>query len=111
MRRNLLVLMLGMVLAGCGGRPEAPPEGFVNQTHHSDADLWTIWKAAQESLAQEIDLNPCSVRSQARQQTSVRETRVRSRSRLTNSASAQSQTSSPACCWPPQAWTGTIRPA
>jgi hypothetical protein len=51
MRRNLLVLMLGMVLAGCGGRPEAPPEGFVNQTHHSEADLWTIWKAARETLA------------------------------------------------------------
>ena len=58
MRRSLLVLMLGMVLAGCGGRPEAPPEGFVNQTHHSDPDLWTIWKAAQETLAEEIDLNP-----------------------------------------------------
>jgi hypothetical protein len=58
MRRNLLVLMLGIVLAGCGGRPEAPPEDFVNQTHHSDGDLWTIWKAAQETLAQEIDLNP-----------------------------------------------------
>jgi hypothetical protein len=57
MRRNLLVLTLGMVLAGCGGRPEPPPEGFVNQTHHSDADLRTIWKAAQETLAQEIDLN------------------------------------------------------
>jgi hypothetical protein len=59
MRRNLLVLVvLEMVLAGCGGQPEPPPAGFVNQTHHSDAELWTIWKAAQETLAQEIDLNP-----------------------------------------------------
>ena len=59
MRRNLLVLVvLEMVLAGCGGQPEPPPAGFVNQTHHSDAELWTIWKAAQETLAHEIDLNP-----------------------------------------------------
>jgi hypothetical protein len=58
MQRNLCVLVLGMVLLGCGGRPEAPPAGFVNQTRHSDAELWTIWKAAQETLAHEIDLNP-----------------------------------------------------
>jgi len=32
--------------------------GFVNQTQHSDAELWTIWKAAQENLAHEVDLNP-----------------------------------------------------
>lgn len=32
--------------------------GFVNQTRHSAAELWVIWKAAQESLAQEVDLNP-----------------------------------------------------
>ena len=111
MRRNLLVLMLGMVLAGCGGRPEAPPEGFVNQTHHSEADLWTIWKAAQETLAQEIDLNPLQ-RSFAGAPADIRPGDARAlKSRLTNSAWAQSQTSPPACCWQPQAWTGTIRPA
>lgn len=32
--------------------------GFVNQTRHSDAELLTIWKGAQESLAQQVDLNP-----------------------------------------------------
>ena len=54
MPRNLWKLVLGIVLVGCGGQPV----GFVNQTHHSDAELWTIWKAAQETLAHEVDLNP-----------------------------------------------------
>jgi hypothetical protein len=58
MRRNLAVVVLGIVLVACGGRPEAAPAGFVNQTHHPDAALWTIWKAAQDTLAQEVDLNP-----------------------------------------------------
>jgi|SRR6476469_8700280 len=58
MRRNLWKLMLGLALLGCGGQPNALPVGFVNQTRHSAADLWVIWKAAQESLAQEVDLNP-----------------------------------------------------
>lgn len=58
MRRNLWKLLLAMVLLGCGGQPTALPVGFVNQTSHSDADLRVIWVAAQESLAQEVDLNP-----------------------------------------------------
>jgi hypothetical protein len=57
MRRDLWVLVLGVVLMGCGGLPEAPV-GFVNQTRHSDEELWTIWRAAQDTLAHEIDLNP-----------------------------------------------------
>ncbi len=57
MRRNLWKLVLSLVLVGCGGQPAAPA-GFVNQTRHSDAELWTIWEAAQQSLAQEVDLNP-----------------------------------------------------
>jgi len=32
--------------------------GFVNQTRHSDADLWTLWNTAQQTLASKIDLNP-----------------------------------------------------
>ncbi len=32
--------------------------GFVNQTQHSDADLQAIWAEAQQSVAQQIDLNP-----------------------------------------------------
>jgi hypothetical protein len=48
-----------MVLLACGGGvPQARPVGFVNQTQHSDADLWAIWKTAQQSLAQHVDLNP-----------------------------------------------------
>ena len=31
---------------------------FVNQTRHSDADLWTLWNTAQQTLASKIDLNP-----------------------------------------------------
>jgi len=50
--------LLTMVLVGCGGDPGSLPVGFVNQTQHSDADLWTIWKAAQKNVATEIDLNP-----------------------------------------------------
>jgi hypothetical protein len=58
MRRNLWKLVLGLGLLGCGGQPNALPLGFVNRTKHSDADPWVVWQAAQESLAQEVDLNP-----------------------------------------------------
>jgi hypothetical protein len=57
MQRSLWTLVL-VILLGCGGRPDTLPEGFVNQTQHSDAYLWTLWKAAQETLAQQVDLNP-----------------------------------------------------
>ena len=58
MRRNLWKLVFSLVLVGCGGRPDLPAAGFVNQTRHSDAELRTIWEAAQQSLAQAVDLNP-----------------------------------------------------
>jgi hypothetical protein len=58
MKRNLWVFVFVAALMGCGGLPGQRPAGFVNQTHHSDAELLTIWKAAQETLAHEIDLNP-----------------------------------------------------
>ena len=45
------------LLIGCGGRPLAPV-GFVNQTQHASSQLWVDWKAAQEDLSQQIDLNP-----------------------------------------------------
>jgi hypothetical protein len=59
MKRKLLAVILTTVLLGCGGNPHIPvPVGFVNQTKHSDADLQAIWAEAQQSVAQQIDLNP-----------------------------------------------------
>jgi len=58
MRWNLWKLVLGIALLGCGVQRDELPVGFVNQTHHSDADLWVIWKGAQATLAQEVDMNP-----------------------------------------------------
>lgn len=59
MRRGLRALILTMVLVGCGANsPDNSPATFVNQTRHSDAVLWTIWQAAQQGVAQNVDLNP-----------------------------------------------------
>jgi hypothetical protein len=59
MRRLICILGSIAVLSGCGGMPaDARPVGFVNHTIHSDAQLRTIWKVAQESISQHIDLNP-----------------------------------------------------
>ena len=56
---GLRTLILTMVLVGCGGgASDVLPVGFVNQTQHSVAELWTIWKSAQQSLAKKVDLNP-----------------------------------------------------
>jgi len=56
---SLRTLILTMVLVGCGGgASDVLPIGFVNQTQHSAAELWTIWKSAQQSLARKVDLNP-----------------------------------------------------
>jgi hypothetical protein len=56
---SLRTLILTMVLVGCGGgASDVLPVGFVNQTQHSLAELWTIWKSAQQSLAKKVDLNP-----------------------------------------------------
>jgi len=56
---SLRTLILTMVLVGCGGgASDVLPIGFVNQTQHSVAELWTIWKSAQLSLVKKVDLNP-----------------------------------------------------
>ena len=62
MRRNV-VLFLIMVLLGCGGSSQSPlpAAGFINQTQHSNVDLQSIWTQAQQSVAQQIDLNPLQI--------------------------------------------------
>jgi hypothetical protein len=56
-RACALPLLLLSFLVNCGGRP-LPAAPFVNQTRHSDLQLLALWKAAQENLSQEVDLNP-----------------------------------------------------
>jgi hypothetical protein len=54
-------LLLSIVLmTACGGRPtnSSPNASFINNTQHSDAQLQALWKAAQQTLSQQIDLNP-----------------------------------------------------
>jgi hypothetical protein len=59
MPRMLRGLLLGIVLLnGCGTDKPSLPAGFVNRTEHSDAQLWALWQAAQQTLSQQIDLNP-----------------------------------------------------
>jgi hypothetical protein len=57
--RNLMhvVVIVCVLFSGCGNGPEAGI-GFINETQHSDAQLWSLWKAAQKNLSQQIDLNP-----------------------------------------------------
>jgi len=63
MKQNVALCFLIMVFLGCGGSPQspAPTAGFINQTQHSNADLQAIWTQAQQSVAQQIDLNPLQV--------------------------------------------------
>jgi hypothetical protein len=59
MKQNVVLVILTMILLGCGGSPQSPASpAFVNETRHSDADLQEIWTEAQQSVAQQIDLNP-----------------------------------------------------
>lgn len=59
MRRMMRGLLLGLVLLnGCAADKSLARVGFVNQTQHTDTQLWTLWRAAQETLSQQIDLNP-----------------------------------------------------
>jgi hypothetical protein len=58
MRARLHLLVIGcMLFSSCENRPDAEI-GFINETQHSDAQLWGLWKAAQKNLLQQIDLNP-----------------------------------------------------
>ena len=59
MGRNLRAFLLTIILVGCNaGTPIQFPIGFVNRTQHSDAELWNIWKIAQSSLSEKVDMNP-----------------------------------------------------
>jgi hypothetical protein len=54
--RSLLgVIVVGsMLLAACGGTPTTSPSaatGFINNTQHTDAQLWVLWHAAQQALS------------------------------------------------------------
>lgn len=51
------------LMTACGGAALSPSSGgdeigFINQTNHSDEELRAIWKAAQQNIAQQVDLNP-----------------------------------------------------
>lgn len=52
-----LSILLCAIGSGCAGRPSGAP-GFINRTRHSDAQLSALWKSAQKSVSQQIDLNP-----------------------------------------------------
>jgi len=58
--RVLRAVVFVLMLAACGGSP--PPTislaAWLNQTHHTDAQLQAIWREAQSSIAQQVDLNP-----------------------------------------------------
>jgi|SRR5579863_276569 len=56
MGRGLRSVLPTIILLGCGGSPATV--GFVNQTRHSDAQLWALWTAAQQNLTRQVDLNP-----------------------------------------------------
>ena len=58
---KLTALIIGiLVMTACGARPtgSTPSASFINHTEHSDAQLDALWKAAQQTLSQQIDLNP-----------------------------------------------------
>lgn len=62
MRRGIRIIALLGLMTGCGGgtlnpAPSTDATGFINQTNHSDAELWAIWKLAQQNIAQQVDLN------------------------------------------------------
>jgi len=58
-RRSHIAIVLVLILSACGGRPpSAQPVGFINQTRHSDAELQWLWQQAQQSVSQQLDLNP-----------------------------------------------------
>ena len=58
MRAQVRMVIVASILLSACGNPRNGDVGFVNETQHSDAELWNLWKAAQQTLAKQIDLNP-----------------------------------------------------
>jgi len=58
MLRTVRVALLGTILLCACSTDKSAATGFINRTQHSDAQLWTLWRAAQQTLSQQIDLNP-----------------------------------------------------
>lgn len=52
------LILASFMLSACGGDKPVVPIGFVNHTRHSDAQLHSLWQAAQQNLSRQIDLNP-----------------------------------------------------
>src|SRR5579885_1548534 len=52
-----IVVVACMAFSACGNPPNSDT-GFINETQHSDADLRSLWRSAQQTVAQQIDLNP-----------------------------------------------------
>ena len=58
MRSRVQALTIACIfLSGCGGAPNAAV-GFVNRTEHSEPALWNLWRAAQQNISRQIDINP-----------------------------------------------------
>lgn len=57
MGKKLRACLLTIILLGCGHSTDPGSTGFINQTQHTNAELWAIWSTAQQSLANSIDLN------------------------------------------------------
>ena len=61
MRKQGTAFLLSIIfMIACGGRSvdSRPNVQFINGTRHSDAQLLALWNAAQQTLSQQIDLNP-----------------------------------------------------
>lgn len=52
-----IAVVVCILLSACGGNSNSEI-GFINQTEHSDAQLWNLWRAAQQALSHQVDLNP-----------------------------------------------------
>jgi hypothetical protein len=60
--RASTMAMACFLLAACGsGQSNA---GLLNETEHSDAHLWGLWQAAQQTISRSIDLNPLQRQSE-----------------------------------------------